>query len=167
MKNKNNITIPTKKIIFGIIICFLVITIITIITPKYDKELNNVYNNIYTECKTATYYYYSDLFKNSLPKKYLLHLNSGLQGLIDAYDEVYSKKSKYFYHGMFEGLYQAEPLNGLYNSDPEFYYFLKPFLDCYNLMDKNNEVSEKELLKIKETILAAKEFYIYSEIPTE
>lgn len=47
-----------------------------------------------------------------------------------------------------------------YNDSPDSLYYLKPFLDCYLLMDKEHNPSKEELKIIKETILYALDYYI-------
>lgn len=88
-------------------------------------------------------------------------LAMGLNWFIEQYDEIYTGKAGYFYVSAFDTPnVSTNDMLKMYNSSPNSLYYLKPFVDCYLLMDKNSEPSKDELETIKETILYALDYYI-------
>ena len=85
----------------------------------------------------------------------------GLDWFVDQYDEVYTGKADYFYVSTFDKPnISTSDLVKIYNDSPDSLYYLKPFLDCYLLMNKNQKPSEEELENIKKIILYALDYYI-------
>ena len=129
---------------------------------KSDPELNedySPYNSSSIYKSNSDYYsFYSDKFDN-LPIDTVL-LSMGLHWFVEQYDLVYQGKEKYFYISAFDTPnISTKELLKMYNDDKENLYFLKPFLDCYILMDKNNEPSDEDMQNIKSTILYALDYY--------
>lgn len=154
----------TKKIIIiSSIACIVIISIAVyayIDTSRPDPELNE---KLYIENYKSTKYldYYRDLF---IQVGYSTHLKMGLDWYVIQYHEVYTNKSNVFYSGAFDSRDNStRKLLNLYNSDNETYYYLKPYLDCYLLMDKDRKPSDEKLETIKETILYALDYYINGE----
>ena len=158
-----------KRIIFLICVVFSILFFIIIYlytnTNKSDPELNlsfspirgGIYNYHYNPNINDQYYwYYQDKF-NNLPIDITFPISLKLDWLIIKYDEVYTGKEDYFY---IWGWDDSNDLLKLYNNNPESYYYLKPYLDCYLLMDRNKKPYKKELETIKEAILYALEYYI-------
>lgn len=129
---------------------------------KSDPELNEEFSPLSSsstyKSNSEYYYFYSEKFNN-------LHIDTvslsmGLDWFVDQYDLVYQGEEKYFYVSAFNtpNVSTNELLN-MYNNDKDNLYFLKPFLDCYILMDKNKEPSEEKMKEIKSTILYALDYY--------
>lgn len=155
-----------KSIIILSVIIILITSIVIYIyigVPKVDPELNS---DLYYEVARNDEYlkYYKNLFEDI---KYENNLKMSMHWIIMSYEDVYSKKEKTFYNdAIFESLTTeanektTQELLNLYNSDNEKYHYLKPYLDCYLLMNKEHEVSKEELENIKSTILYAIDYYI-------
>lgn len=152
-------------IILSVIISFIISIGIYIYigVPKVDPELNS---DLYYEVARNDEYlnYYKNLFEDI---EYENNLKMAIHWIIMSYENVYSKKEKTFYNdALFESWStetnekSTQELLNLYNSDNEKYYYLKPYLDCYLLMDEENEVGKEELEKIKSTIIYAIDFYV-------
>lgn len=151
---------------------FLIVIIISgiavyihIETTKPDPELNKKFSpyggeDIYPYYDSQYYKYYENKFEN-LPIDTVL-LSMGLHWFVDSYDKVYTGKTDVFYEHGFDGSpnRMTKDLLALYNTDSEKYYYLKPLLDCYLLMNEDYKPSEEELETIKETILYALDYYI-------
>lgn len=133
-------------------------------SSKSDQELNkkfSTYNreNIYYSQDSKYYWYYEQKFEN-LPIDTVL-LSMGLDWFVDQYDEVYMGKADYFYVPAFDTPnVSTYDLVNMYNNDIDNLNYLKPFIDCYLLMNKNSKPSKDELETIKETILYALDYYI-------
>lgn len=85
----------------------------------------------------------------------------GLHLLVIQYNDVYTGKEDCFYISAFDTPnISTNNLKILYNDQPDRLSYLKPFIDCYVLMDKDNKPSEDKLKTIKETILYALDYYI-------
>ena len=129
---------------------------------KADPELNenySPYNSSSTYKSDSKYYsYYAEKIEKLSIETVLLSM--GLDWYVDQYDMVYRGEEKYFYVSAFDtpSISTNELLN-MYNADKDNLYYLKPFLDCYVLMDKNDEPSDEDMKVIKESILYALEFY--------
>lgn len=143
-------------ILFAIII-FILSMFAYINYTQSDKELNR---KLYYEIAHNDKYldYYKLLFDD---EGYNTNLKMGLDWFVMTYDDVYTHKSKTFYSSAFDTpSTSTKELLRLYNSDTKKYYYLKPYLDCYLLMNKEHEVSKEELENIKSTILYAIDYYI-------
>lgn len=151
-------------IFFAILIFIIGIGICTYISiPKVDTELNS---DLYYELARNDEYlnHYKGLFEDI---GYENNLEMAIHWIIMSYEDIYSKKETTFYNGaLFESWttktseITTKELLSLYNSDTKKYYYLKPYLDCYLLMNKKHEVSKEELENIKSTILYAIDYYI-------
>lgn len=125
-----------------------------------DPELNSSFY-----FQTIRYSEYMEEYKEYFEDlNFGIHFSMSLYWFVSAYEDVYTHKSKVYYNGALDnfpdkGETNARGLAILYNSDPEKYYYLKPFVDCYLLMDKNHKVTDEGLKKIKETILYAIDYY--------
>ena len=136
---------------------------------KTDPELNeDTINYLYETSTDNKKSKYLDIYRGKFAntdvdgyKDYTPQLVMGLHWFIEDYIEAYSGKDKYFYGNGFDtpSISTLKLLN-LYNTDTEKYYYLKPYLDCYLLMDKDSIVADEELATIKETILYAIDFYV-------
>lgn len=133
-------------------------------SSKSDPELNDKFSpysseKIYSSFGSRYYEYYNEKFQNLSIDTVLLSM--GLDWFVDQYDEVYTGKADYFYVSAFDTPnISTSDLVKIYNDSPDSFYYLKPFLDCYLLMNKNHKPSEEELENIKETILYALDYYI-------
>ena len=152
----------TKIILF--ILCFLLCGL-TACSSKSDPELNKDFSPIKSEGAIYSHRgskycdYYEDKFQNLSID--VVALTMGLDWFVRYYDDVYTGKEEYFYISAFNTPnISTEDLVDLYNRNPDGLYYLKPYLDCYQLMNKNKKPSEEELETIKETILYALEYYI-------
>lgn len=155
---KNN-----TKIIVSVLLLFILG--LTACSSKSDQELNKNFSPLNNEsisyyAKDSQYYwYYRDAFEN-LPID-TIPLSMGLDWYVSQYDDVYVGKEDFFYISAFDTPnISTNDLVKLYISSQDSLYYLKPFLDCYLLMDKNHSPSEEELKLIKETILYALDYYI-------
>ena len=129
---------------------------------KADPELNDSFSPYNSESpynSDSEYYYsYADKFDNLSIDTVLLSM--GLNWFVEQYDSVYQGKEKYFYISAFDTPnISTNELLSLHNNDKENLYFLKPFLGCYVLMDKNDEPSDEDLQNIKDAILYALDYY--------
>lgn len=155
--NKNN-----KKILYLFYIFFILG--LTACSSKSDTELNDKFSpisseKIYSSADSQYYSYYRDKFENLSIKT--IPLSMGLDWYVENYHEVYTGKTDYFYVSAFNTPnISTDDLISIYNKDTDTLYYLKPFIDCYLLMDKNKKPSEEELQTIKETILYALDYYI-------
>lgn len=148
-----------KKIIIIIntIIVFMLSICIYTSHTKSDTDLNR---ELYYDIAHDSEYleYYKTLFEN---EDYNLNLKMGLDWFVLSYDDVYTHKTKTFYSNAFDTpSTSTNKLLNLYNSDNKKYHYLKPYLDCYLLLDEEDEVDKEELEKVKSTILYAIDFYI-------
>ena len=126
--------------------------------PELNEDLSPLSSSSTYKSNSDYYYFYSDKFNNlsidTVP------LSMGLDWFVEQYDLVYQGKEKYFYISAFDTPNTStNALLGMYNDDKENLYFLKPFLDCYILMDKNSEPSDEDMQNIKSTILYALDYY--------
>lgn len=155
MKQKRTVTfILLLLIVLGLSAC----------SSKSDPELNDKYSplsseKIYSSFESAYYDYYNKKFQNLSIETVLLSM--GLDWFVDQYDEVYTGKANYFYISAFDTPnISTKDLVKMYNDSPDSLCYLKPFIECYLLMDKDHKPSEEELETIKETILYALDYYI-------
>ncbi|MBD5555225.1 MAG: hypothetical protein HDQ95_07800 [Roseburia sp.] len=152
-------------VLFGVFFAIVFGGILVAYQTRPDPELNAAFSPIdpkHTYYRTDSQYflYYEHKFQD-LPVD-AVSLSVGLHWFVERYDEVYTGKRKYFYESAFEGWYTKDVLK-LYYSDNEKYYYLKPFLDCYLLMDEDYRPSDSKMETIKETILYALEYYCNGE----
>lgn len=154
---------------FTKILAICIISFVLTGCSKTDPELNEgTIDSIYDISMDNEKSKYLDVYREKFAntdiagyKDYTPRLVMGLHWFIEDYVEVYSGKDKYFYGNGFDtpAISTLELLN-LYKADTEKYYYLKPYLDCYLLMDKDHKVTDKELVTIKETILYAIDYYV-------
>lgn len=150
-------------VLFSIFIVIIIsIAIYTYIkTTQPDPELNI---ELYCDMRHNKKYldFYSSLFKKL---NFEINFSMALDWVVISYEDIYTNKEDIFYNGAFDsrqksGEKNVKDLLDLYDTDNEKYYYLKPFLDCYLLMNKDHKPTEKELETIKKTILYALDYYI-------
>ena len=133
-------------------------------SSKSDPELNDKFSplsseKIYSYSESTYYDYYDEKFKNLSIDT--VSLDMGLDWFVRKYDEVYTGKADYFYIYAFDTPNDSTyDLVKMYNDSPDSLYYLKPYIDCYLLMNEDKMPSEEELENIKVTILYALEYYI-------
>ncbi len=149
-----------KKSVVKMII--ILCTIILCGCAKIDLELNeehSPYNSSSPYNSNSDYYFY---YKEKMENLSIdaVTLSMGLDWFVNQYDMVYQGKENYFYVSAFDtpNISTNELLN-MYNNDKDNLYYLKPFLDCYVLMDNSIEPSEEDMQNIKTAILYALEYY--------
>lgn len=151
-----------RKTLVILTLCLLILCL-SACYRKSDPELNLEYSPLrsgeYSSFQNQYCNYYEEKFQNLSIDVILLSM--GLHSFVEQYDNVYTGKEDYFYRSEFDNPnYSTKDLVNLYNKNPDDLYYLKPYIDCYLLMDKNKKPSEKELENIKETILYALDYYL-------
>ena len=153
-----------QKCTFTFIMLLLTMLVLSACSSKSDPELNDKFSplsseKIYSSFESAYYDYYNEKFQNLSIDT--ISLSMGLDWFVDKYNEVYTGKADYFYISAFDTPnISTNDLVKMYNNSPDSLYYLKPFIDCYLLMNKDQKPSKEELEDIKEAILYALDYYI-------
>ncbi len=149
---------------FIFIMLLLIVLGLSACSSKADPELNKNFSplnneSIYYYQDSQYFWYYKDKFQNLSIDT--VSLSMGLDWFVEQYHEVYTGESDYFYISTFDTPnISTYDLVNMYNKDANKLNYLKPFLDCYLLMDENQKPSEDELETIKKTIMYALDYYI-------